>query len=244
MDLHIHTVLSPCGDWEMSPKKIIERVKELGLGVIGITDHHTVENYPAVAFWGEKRGVVVIPGMEIQTKEEVHVVALFKDYNKSLMFQKELWKYLPENKNNEDLFGVQVVVNENEEVERIEDRLLLTSVNLSLEEVTKLIREFEGIIVLAHVNKPSFSVLSNLGFIPENLDFDFIELTEVNNIEDFIRSNIILNNSRNRLIVSSDAHYINDIRITRSFINIERLTIESAFFCLKNKYVKIGEMEV
>lgn len=244
LDLHIHTVLSPCGDWDMSPKKIIERAKEVGLSVIGITDHHMVENYPAVAFWGEKKGVVVIPGMEIQTKEEVHVLAFFKDYNGAFMFQKELWKYLPKSRNNEDIFGAQVVVNEKEEVERVEDRLLLTSVDLSLEDVTKLIRYFEGIIVLAHVNKPSFSVLSNLGFIPENLDYDLIELAEINNINNFIRNNPMIYRNKDKLIISSDAHYLEDIVYPRSFINIEMPTIESVFVGLKNKYVKIEEMEV
>jgi len=89
VDLHIHTILSPCGDWDMSPKKIVERAKEVGLSVMGITDHHMVENFPAVSYWGKRLGILVIPGMEIQTKEEVHVLALFKDYELAYNFQKK-----------------------------------------------------------------------------------------------------------------------------------------------------------
>jgi predicted metal-dependent phosphoesterase TrpH len=137
IDLHIHSVLSPCGDWSMSPKNIIERVKKMNIGVIAITDHHMVENYPAISFWGERMGVLVIPGMEIQTSEEVHIVSLFEDYDTALKFQKDIFNYLPDAKNREEIFGVQVVVNEKDEVERIEERLLNTSILLNVTDTVK-----------------------------------------------------------------------------------------------------------
>ncbi|ACK42196.1 MULTISPECIES: PHP domain-containing protein [Dictyoglomus] len=244
VDLHIHTILSPCGDWNMSPKKIVEKAKEIGLGIIGITDHHMVENFPAVSYWGEKMDILVIPGMEIQTREEVHVLGLFKNYSSAYEFQKEIWNHLPDKKNDENLFGVQVVVNEKDEVERIEERLLLTSTNLSLEGVTKLIRKFDGFIILAHIDKPNFSVLSNLGFIPENLDYDLLELSKEVKIEKFLRDNYGLISKKNNFIISSDAHYLDDIKKPRTFIGVEGLTIEDVFFSLKNKIIKIEEMEV
>ncbi|MFN3699854.1 MAG: PHP domain-containing protein [Dictyoglomus sp.] len=245
IDLHIHTVLSPCGDWNMSPKKIIEKAQKVGLEVIGITDHHIVENFPAVSFWGKKAEVVVLPGMEIQTKEEVHVLAIFRDYERAVIFQEIIWRYLPEEKNNEELLGIQVVVNEKEEVERIEDKLLLTSINLSLKEVIRLIKELDGIVILAHIDKPAFSVISNLGFIPENLEFDFIELSRNINLKKFFSNNPRLLSKRNKnIIISSDAHYIDDIKEPMTFLKIESKTIEGVFLGLENRFVKLKEMEV
>jgi len=244
VDLHIHTILSPCGDWDMSPKKIVERAKEVGLSVMGITDHHMVENFPAVSYWGKRLGILVIPGMEIQTKEEVHVLALFKDYELAYNFQKKIWNYLPEETNNEDLFGVQVVVNEKDEVERIENRLLLTSIQLSLEEVVNLIKKFGGIVILAHIDKNSFSVLSNLGFIPEGLDYDLLELSKNARVDKFLESNPYLVAKKDSFIISSDAHYIGDIEKPRTFIGLDKLTVESVFTSLKNKIIKIEKVEV
>ncbi|HOJ92999.1 MAG TPA: PHP domain-containing protein [Dictyoglomaceae bacterium] len=241
-DLHIHTVLSPCGDWSMSPKAIIERAKDLGIDIIAITDHHIVENYNAVSYWGEMMNIVVIPGMEIQTKEEAHITALFEDYKSALAFQKDMWQYLPDMKNNEEIFGVQVVVNENEEVERVEDKLLATSVNLGLEEVIAKIRKFNGIVNLAHIDRPVFSVLSNLGFIPEDISYDFLELSYRVDIKKFFESNYHL--LKDSFIISSDAHFIEDMKVPKTYIGLEEYSIKEVFYSLREKKVKIPEMEV
>jgi len=242
IDLHIHSVLSPCGDWSMSPKNIIERVKKMNIGVIAITDHHMVENYPAISFWGERMGVLVIPGMEIQTSEEVHIVSLFEDYDTALKFQKDIFNYLPDTKNREEIFGVQVVVNEKDEVERIEERLLNTSISLNVTDTVKKIKEYGGIIILAHVDRPSFSIISNLGFIPKDLFFDFIELSNKTNHNKFISEHPELKDKK--FLISSDAHYLEDIKEPKTFIYLEEFSKKAVFKSLKEKNIKIQGMEV
>ncbi|PMQ01640.1 MAG: histidinol-phosphatase [Dictyoglomus sp. NZ13-RE01] len=235
IDLHVHTVLSPCGDFEMSSKNIVKRAKMLGVEILAITDHHMVENYPAVKYWGDKMDVIVIPGMEIQSREEVHVVGLFENYETALEFQKVIWRYLPIMKNNEDLFGLQVVINEKDEVERIEERLLLTSTSLSLKEVTELIKKYEGLAVLAHIDKPMYSVISNLGFIPDDLNFDVLELSKNCDLNKF--SNMY--NIKNKpVIISSDAHYLEDMIKPKTFLGMEDFSWKDFVKALKCKNIK------
>lgn len=241
IDLHIHTVLSPCGDWSMSPKKIVERAKMLNIDIIAITDHHIVENYPVVKYWGDRMGIVVLPGMEIQTKEEVHIVGIFKDYLSALKFQNEIWSFLPNLKNDENLFGVQVVVNEKEEVERIEERFLATSLSLSLKEAINLIRKRNGISILAHLDRPSYNVISNLGFIPEDLEYDVLELSKRGNPEKFLKK--FPNLEEKPLIICSDAHFIDDMIKPKTFLGLDNFSWENLLQAFKDKNIK-HQMEV
>jgi len=241
IDLHIHTVLSPCGDFSMAPKKIIERAKLNNIDIIAITDHHIVENYPAVKYWGDKMGIIVLPGMEIQTKEEVHVIGIFEDYIYALNFQEYIWKYLPDLKNDENLFGIQVVVNEKEEVERIEERLLSTSINISIENVIDMIRNERGISILAHVDKPVYSIISNLGFIPEFLYYDAIEISRNKSPEKFWQEYPYLRDKP--LIISSDAHFINDIMMPMTFIGLNNFSWDGFKDAILNKNIRY-KMEV
>ncbi|MEN2983406.1 MAG: PHP domain-containing protein [Dictyoglomaceae bacterium] len=236
IDLHIHTVLSPCGDWSMTPRAIIERAKMRKINIIAITDHHIVENYPAVKYWGDKMGVFTLPGIEIQSREEAHIVGIFKDYLYALEFQRELWNYLPNLKNNENLFGVQVVVNEKDEVERIEERLLSISVTLSIEEILKMIEKMEGISILAHIDKPIYSVVSTLGFIPESLRYDIIEFSKKVNPTKFLEKYPHL--GKKPYIISSDAHYIDDIMEPKSYLILDDFTWDNFLKAFKEKNIK------
>lgn len=236
IDLHIHTVLSPCGDWSMTPKAIVERAKMKKIDIIAITDHHIVENYPAVKYWGDKMGVSVLPGIEIQSKEEVHIVGIFKDYSCAFNFQKKLWDYLPNLKNDENLFGIQVVVNEKDEVERVEERLLAVSVSLSIEEILNMIKKMEGISILAHIDKPVYSVISTLGFIPESLRYDIIEFSKRGDPKKLFEKYPNLKNKP--YIVSSDAHYINDIMEPKSFLNLGNFSWNDFLIAIKENNLK------
>ena len=114
-DLHIHTCLSPCSDWEMSPRKIIRRSLDLGLDLIAVCDHNTAENAGAAMREGQKQGLWVLPGMEICSKEEVHILALFEELEKALAMQDFVYDHLP-GENRPEVFGCQVVANEYDEV--------------------------------------------------------------------------------------------------------------------------------
>jgi len=117
-DLHIHSTLSPCGSLEMSPINIIAKAKEVGLHVISITDHNMVENCLYANEIGKKFGITVLFGMELQTLEEIHLLAFFDTYNLALAFQEKIYNLLPDIQNDADYFGDQVVVNEENDPRR------------------------------------------------------------------------------------------------------------------------------
>ncbi|MBC7336744.1 MAG: PHP domain-containing protein, partial [Clostridia bacterium] len=123
-ELHVHTVLSACADWEMTPKNIVRRAKEVGVEVLAITDHNTAKNVGACIRAGQREGILVIPGIEVQTKEEVHIISLFPSGEMVLRFEEWLKEFIPNLKNNEEIFGVQVVVDEDDNVVEVDERLL------------------------------------------------------------------------------------------------------------------------
>ncbi|MBE9506753.1 MAG: PHP domain-containing protein [Chloroflexi bacterium] len=176
-DLHIHTVLSACAEAEMLPEFIVERAEELGLGLIAITDHNSAENAPAVFTAAEGTGITVLPGMEVQTREEVHLICLFDTLEQVASWQEDVYAHLPPLKNDEDVFGMQVVLNaEGDAVERNE-RLLLTSTSFSTEEVVQRVHALDGLCIPAHVDRPAYSIIANLGFIPPGLDIVGVEIS-------------------------------------------------------------------
>ena len=161
----------------MMPPLIIQRAQELGLRLIAVTDHNTVENAAAVLRAAVGSGIVVLPGMEVQTREEAHILALFDTLEQALDWQAVVYGHLPPLKNRPEVFGAQFVVDETGELVAVCDRLLLTSADLSVEEVVDGVHARDGLAIAAHVDRPSYSLLSNLGFIPPGLRLDAIELS-------------------------------------------------------------------
>ena len=131
-DLHIHSTLSPCASLEMSPAAIVRRARELALDVIAVTDHNSVENGFTAARLGEKIGLKVLFGMEAQTREDVHVLCLFEDRRQAERFNERVYALLPDVDNNPDLFGDQVVVDEQDNIVRQEEKLLLNALDISV----------------------------------------------------------------------------------------------------------------
>ena len=207
-DLHIHSCLSPCGDWDMSPKKIIQKSLEKHLDLIAICDHNTVENVAATLRQGKKQGLAVLPGMEICSKEEVHLVALFKNIADGLKMQEYVYVHLP-GKNRPEVFGNQVVADEHDQVLGENPRLLIGATQLSLVDIVEKTHQLSGICISSHVDRPSYSIIGQLGFIPPDLHLDAVEvsyriplekaLTQVPGIENY------------PCITSSDAHFLDDI---------------------------------
>jgi PHP family Zn ribbon phosphoesterase len=176
-DLHIHTVLSACAELEMLPEFIVKRAQELGLYMIAATDHNSAENVAAVLAAAEGTGVTVLPGMEVQTREEVHLLCLFDTLEQVMLWQEEVYAHLPRLKNKEEVFGVQLVLDAHGEVVGHNDRLLLTSTSFSVEEAVQRVRELEGLCIPAHVDRTAFSIIANLGFIPPELGFTGVEIS-------------------------------------------------------------------
>ena len=230
-DLHIHTVLSPCGDIEMTPLNIVEKAKEKGLSLIGITDHNSTRMAPEVSSVAEREGIYLLCGAEITTKEEVHVLAFVDGAENLALLQNFLDTHLVKVKNNEEIFGYQLVVNEHEEVLYQEDNLLIGAIDRNIEEVADFVRSLDGIFIPAHIDKQQNSLLSQLGFLPFSLNPDALELSALCNKEQFFKQNSYL--EPHPFICSSDAHYLHDIGRASVELNISEFSFSAVKSALK-----------
>lgn len=218
VDLHIHTALSPCADGEMTPPAVLARAAANGLRVIAITDHNSAANTPAFVEAAAGGPVTVIPGMEVQTREEVHLVCLFAGTEEALAWQEVVYAHLPPLKNNERVFGVQQLLNAAGEVTGIEERLLLTSTDFSLEEVVAEVQARNGVCYPAHVDRPAFSIIGSLGFIPQELQIPAVEISRNINRARALEKFPFLKNYH--LLCCSDAHRLAEINRPRTWIRM------------------------
>ena len=251
-DLHIHSALSPCGSLEMSPSAIVAEAKRRGLQAIAVTDHNSVENALIARRVGERLGVKVFCGMEAQSVEEVHLLVLFEDPEEARLFWEEVYPSLPEIPNNPEYFGDQVVVDEEENILRFEEKLLLNSLTLSLGEIVEIGRRRRGWVVPAHVESDRFGLLVQLGFIPPELEEGVLELSRwgwspegevFKTFPDLEEGG--LERARwggahegevfktfpdlvgRRLVAHSDAHYLGDIGRGRTLYEVPDLSLAS-----------------
>ena len=202
----------------MSPINIIAKAKEVGLHVISITDHNMVENCLYANEIGKKLGITVLFGMELQTLEEIHLLAFFDTYNLALAFQEKIYSLLPDIQNDADYFGDQVVVNEENEIIRFENRLLLNSAQISITDATTWIKNHGGIAIPSHIDSPTFSIISQLGYIPDDLPFDALE---VRNKEKATELLSLIMKKDIPFVSFSDAHYLVDIGKRRIELDLE-----------------------
>ena len=211
-DLHIHTCLSPCATLDMTPRKIVKEAQKKKLKVIAVTDHNSAENIGAVMAAARHTGLAVIPGIEVTTSEEVHIVGLFEDIADALAMQALVYNRLQPGENDDNLFGIQVIANEFDEVEGINRRLLIGATSLGLSEVVDAIHRLKGLAVASHIDREAFSVIGQLGFIPGDLALDAVEISR-NMTLDQARTHF-RKYERFALITSSDAHDIPEIGIS------------------------------
>jgi PHP family Zn ribbon phosphoesterase len=193
----------------MLPPFIVRRALALGLGLIAITDHNAAENCAAVRQAAEETGLTVLPGMEVQTREEVHVVCLFDTIEQALTWQGIVFDHLPDLPNPEAVLGAQFVVDAAGDYIRTESRLLLASTDLALSEVVRRVQALGGLAIPAHVDRPSFSLLANLGFVPPDLDVPALELFRLTDPADAIARWPDL--AGWPLIRGSDAHRLSEL---------------------------------
>jgi hypothetical protein len=215
-DLHIHTVLSPCGDLDMSPGRIVEEALRKGLDIIGITDHNSTLHCSITARMASKKGIYVMQGAEVTTKEEVHCLAFFENIAALEKFQVFLNTSLSPIMNDPEKFGFQFVVDENEIIVYEEKRLLINALNKSLEEVESFVHSLNGLFIPAHIDRKKNSIYSQLGFMPDDLRADALEVSYALSPAQFEARHPEIN--RFSIIRSSDAHFPSDIgRETTSF---------------------------
>jgi len=175
-DLHVHTCLSACADVTMSPRRIAEEAKRKSLDILGVCDHNSAENAAAVSETAGRAGIRVFPGLEITTREEVHLLALFESIDSALSMQEEVYGHLA-GENDETAFGRQVIADAEDEVVGFEAKFLLGAVTLSLGSVVESIHALRGLAIAAHVDRRAFGLIGQLGFVPQGLALDALEIS-------------------------------------------------------------------
>ncbi len=222
MDLHIHTCLSPCGDLEMLPSKIVERARLLGLNAIGICDHNSAENVVVVKKAGEREGLATIGGIEITSREEVHILAFFDKEKDLFELQRIVYENLP-GINDEEVFGKQAVVDEYDKVLGFNERLLIGATGLSIEKIVDAIHSLGGLAIASHIDRERFSILGQLGFIPDTLDLDGLEVSPKTSLErERLKSFQALDFP---IVTFSDAHTLEDIGKSSTYFLIKEINI-------------------
>jgi len=216
-DLHIHTCLSPCADLAMTPRGIVEKAVSLGIDIIAVCDHNSAENVEVTRRLALGKGITVVAGMEICTSEEVHILGYFGSVDDALKMQEVIYGHLQPGENDEDVFGMQVVVNENDEVLGLNSRLLIGATDLSTEAVVQAIHDCNGLSVPSHIDREGFGILGQLGFIPPGLALDGLEISARTKRDEALLR--FAKYGHLPWIFSSDAHRIEDIgRTTTSFL--------------------------
>lgn len=224
-DLHLHSCLSPCGDMDMTPNNIVNMAKLLGLDVIALTDHNTSLNCKAVMEVGKEVGLVVIPGMELTTSEDIHAVCLFPTLEQAIDWNDYVDEKRIKIKNKAEIYGRQVIMNSaDEEIGEVEN-LLLPSSNIGIYEAYHKAKEFGGICYPAHIDRDSLSILSVLGEIDEYCGFRTAELADKSKLPELKKLHPVLNNMN--IVTSSDAHYLENMREAENFLELEELSAES-----------------
>ncbi len=225
-DLHVHTALSPCADAGMVPSMIVYAAIAAELEMIAICDHNHAGN--AAAVQAAARRIAgdlfdVIAGMEITTREEAHLVGLFPDAERAEKAAETLAAHLPAVRMKRSHGNKQLLLNGQDEVVGSVDAMLSLASDLSLEEAAALVRSHDGLLIAAHVDRPSFSVVSQLGFLPETIAFDALEISEAGVKQGRAQE---FHDAGRPLISSSDAHFIDNIGDGRTFFYMEAPSFE------------------
>lgn len=231
-DLHIHSGLSPCAEPEMTPNNIVNMAVIKELDFIAICDHNGISNVSAALQVVERDGLplVVVPGIEVQTKEDVHLLCLFKHYDALESFYEVIVEQLQKIPHNAKRFGNQTIYDAQDTVLTDFEWSLYASVQLSVDDIVALAHQFNGDVIPAHIDRNSYSILSNLGFISPDLPISVVEYSPLADI------NAILNRQpsvrRLKIVVNSDAHELTQISEAVNTLEVADKTIDSFFRAL------------
>lgn len=209
-DFHVHSCLSPCGDDDMTPNNMVNMAALLGCEIMAITDHNSCKNAPAAMAAGEKAGVLVVPGMELCTAEEAHVICLFESLEGAMAFGDYVYEHMPPMKNRPEIFGNQLILDSEDRVIGREERLLISATDISADQVVALTAEFGGAAFPAHIDKDSYSIVASLGSLPEEAGFQTIEITAGCDRTAFLNRHPEIKSKQ--ILTDSDAHYLENLQ--------------------------------
>jgi 3',5'-nucleoside bisphosphate phosphatase len=232
-DLHVHSVLSPCSDLDMSPARIVSEARKKNIDILGITDHNSTLHCRLMMELGEEEGIFILPGVEINTKEEIHCLAFFENADITDEFQEFLNKNLPFVLNKKDSFGEQLVVDRNDTIIQEIDCLLVTALEADIYAVVKKVKSLGGIFIPAHIDRPYNSIISQLGFVPPDLQIDALEVSARNPVRAFKKLHPEFEHTT--IITSSDAHFPDYLGRATTNFSIEEPSFKEIIMALHNQ---------
>lgn len=232
-DFHIHSTLSPCGDEDMTPNNIVNMAAIKGLDIIALTDHNSSLNCEAAMEAAKGLPLMVLPGMELCSAEECHVVCLFPHLEECMKFYEYVRPHYAPVKNKPEIFGRQLILDSEDEIVGEEEMLLTTSTDIPVDKIHDLAEDFGGVAFPAHIDRPSFSVLAMLGFLTPEMGFHTAELSKLcESVDDLLPVHDYLKDYR--IVRNSDAHYLADIAERENFLELDELTATGVIQWLRN----------
>lgn len=224
-DLHIHSCLSPCGDDDMTPNNIAGMAALKGLGIIALTDHNTTANCPAFFTACKRYGIIPVPGVEVTTSEDVHIVCLFPSLDKAMDFGIELYGHRILYENRPDIFGKQQVLDGDDNIIGEEKHLLINATDMSCEDTFNLAKAYGAAVFPAHIDRQENGIINMLGALPETPVFGCVEFHGKDNIERYTADYRL----GNKLILTdSDAHYLENISEAENYLILDDDNYSSA----------------
>ena len=236
VDLHLHSVLSPCADLEMGAAEIVKKCRSEGISIIAVTDHNHVANFRALHDAANEPGepLLVLPGMEVQSMEDIHIVVIFPDEDTAYEYKNWLWQNMPKIKNREDKFGYQLIIDKDGNILDREEVLLIQGAIRSVDEISSEALKIGCIVIMAHIDKQAFSYEAVLGPIPNEFQCSAIELSP--NVTDSMIPEWQTKYSSRTFIRSSDAHKLDQIlRSKCSRMKLGGLTFKEVYMALKHE---------
>ena len=221
-DLHLHSCLSPCGDDEATPDSIAGMGELNGLDIMALTDHNTAKNCPAFFKAAKRHGIIPLGGMELTTAEDIHMVCLFERLDNAMAFSEYIEGRRIPIKNRTDIFGNQLICDDEDNIIGTEENLLTNATTVSLDEAPELVKSFGGVCFPAHIDRQSNGILAVLGAFPEMPHFPIAEVHDSGKISEYAEK------YKKQIVSSSDAHYLWDIREKSAFLELDAAREEAA----------------
>ncbi len=213
-DLHVHSCLSPCADDDNTPYNLAGMAALTGTNIMALTDHNSCKNCPAFFKAAKQYGIIPVAGMELTTAEEIHVVCLFEDLNSAMEFDREVDGRRIKIENRIDIFGRQLILGEEDELLGEEPHLLSNATTIGLDEVPTLVEKYGGVCYPAHIDRDANGIIAVLGTLPETPKFSCVEIRDIEKAEELTKRFSLQNKT---VVISSDAHYLQDVRDKQNF---------------------------
>lgn len=225
-DLHIHSCLSPCGDDDNTPNNIAGMASLCGLNIVALTDHNTTANCPAFFEAAKRYGIIAVAGMELTTSEDIHVVCLFETLQGAMDFGERVKASSIPIENRPDIFGKQQILDGQDNIIGEEKNLLINATLISVEEVPALVEKYGGICYPAHIDRQSNGIISILGTFPSTPHFNCVEFHDGKKADEYIQKYALQDK---KIIVSSDAHNLTDMRDKENYFDLDDEPYSSNF---------------